>query len=83
MLWGDPVALSVIVTAAVSEPATVGAKCPWMVQVAPTATLVPQVVANTNDEALVPVTTMLLMDRAALPTLVRVTVFDALAVPTV
>lgn len=52
-----------------------------MVQFAPTARLVPQLLANTNEEALVPVITMLEMDTAALPVLVTVTDCDPLASP--
>jgi len=48
MLCGEPGALSVMVTAAVIRPPAVGWKCPWMVHCAPAATLVPQVLANTN-----------------------------------
>ena len=73
MLCGEPVALSVMVTAAVSAPVTVGVKCPWMVQFAPAARLDPQVFANTNEEAFAPVTLMLAMAKAALPVLVKVT----------
>lgn len=51
-------------------------------QLAPTARVVPQLFAKTNWEALAPVTKMLLMDSAALPTLVKVTILDPLAVPT-
>src|ERR1035438_10391512 len=82
MLCGEPMALSVMVTAAVSAPNTVGVKCPWMVQFAPAATLDPQVFANTNEEAPVPVRPMLGIARVALPVLVKVTCCDALSVPT-
>jgi len=82
MLWGDPVASSVIVTVAVSMPASVGAKCPWIVQLPPAARLAPQLFANTNEEAFVPVTAMLAIDNAAALVLVRVTGCDALSVPT-
>ena len=71
-----------IVTEAVSAPFTMGAKCPWMVQFAPAARLVPQLFANTNEEALVPVTAMLEIERVALPEFTKVTNFDAVAVPT-
>ena len=83
MVCGDPVALSVIVTAAVIAPAAVGWKCPWMVQFAPTARLVPQVLAKTNWFALVPVIAMLLIVNNALPELVMVTDCEALEAPTV
>jgi len=49
-----------------------------MVQLAPTATLVPQLLANTNEDAFVPVTAMLLTVNVAVPVLVRVTDCDAL-----
>ena len=74
--------MSVILMAAVSAPVAAGVKWPWMVQFAPPATLVPQLFANTNDEASVPVTAMLVMVRGAVPVLVRVTDCDALVDPT-
>jgi hypothetical protein len=79
---GELAALSVMVMAAVSAPVFVGAKWPWMAQFAPAATLVPQPFANTNDDAPVPVTAMLVMDRAVVPLLVSVTDCDALLAPT-
>ena len=83
MLCGEPAPLSVIVTAAFSAPAAVGAKCPWMVQLAPTVRLVPQVLAKTNEDAFAPVTAMLVIANAAVPVLVMVTDCDPLDVPTV
>lgn len=74
MLCGDPLALSVIVTAAVNAPVIVGAKCPWIVQFAPTARLVPQLLAKMNEDAFVPVTAMLVIVNAAVPVLVMTTV---------
>ena len=53
-----------------------------MLQFAPAARLVPQLLANTNEEAFVPVRAMLVMDKVALPVLVKVTACDAVAVPT-
>ena len=82
MLCGDPPALSTIVTAAVRAPPVVGAKCPWMLQLAPAARLVPQVFAKAKDDAFVPVTVMLVIDKVAVPGLVRVTYCDAVADPT-
>jgi hypothetical protein len=79
---GEPVALSVMVIAAVTAPAVVGAKCPWMVQFAPAARLEPQLFPNANEAAPVPVTLILLMVRVALPVLVNVTLCDALVAPT-
>lgn len=81
MLCGDVLALSVILMVAVSAPAAAGAKCPWIVQLAPTAKLAPQVLPNTNEVASVPVTAMLVIDTAALPVFVTVTYCDALADP--
>jgi len=76
-------ALSVMVIAAVIAPAFVGAKWPWKVQFAPTARLVPQLFAKTKEDALAPVTAILVIDKAAVPVLVSVTVCDALVSPTV
>ena len=82
MLCGEPLALSVMVTAAVCAPAAAGVKWPWMEQLAPPATLVPQLFANTNEEASAPVTAMLVIDIGEPPVLVKVTDCDALDVPT-
>jgi hypothetical protein len=82
MLCGEPLALSVMVTAAVSAPVAAGVKWPWMVQLAPPATLVPQLFANTNEEASAPVTAMLVMAKGPVPVLVSVTDCDALVTPT-
>lgn len=81
ILCGEFAALSTMVMAAVRGPPTVGAKCPWMLQLAPTARLVPQEFPNVNEDALGPVTVMLVIDRAWPPVLVRVTVCDAVADP--
>jgi hypothetical protein len=53
-----------------------------MVQLAPIARLDPQLFANTNEEAFVPVTAMLVMASTELPVLVSVTLCEALVVPT-
>lgn len=82
MVCGEPAALSVMVTAAVCAPVAVGAKCPWMVQLAPTVRLAPQVLAKTNEEASVPVSAMLVIVKVAVPVLVMVTDCDALVEPT-
>ena len=76
-------ALSVMVTLAVFAPVEVGAKWPWIEQLAPTARLVPQLLAKTNCDAFVPVTAMLVIVSVAVPVLVMVTYCDALDVPTV
>jgi hypothetical protein len=54
-----------------------------MVQLAPIARLDPQLLANTKDDASVPVTTMLVMVNVEPPTLVIVTDCEPLDVPTV
>ncbi len=53
-----------------------------MKQFAPATTLVPQLFENANEEALAPVTLMPEMDRNAVPVLDRITLCDALVVPT-
>ena len=83
MLCGEPATLSLMVTDAVSAPVVVGAKCPWMVQRAPAARLVPHALAKTNEEASAPVTVMLVIVKAAVPVLVMVIDCEALEVPTV
>jgi len=82
ILCGELAALSVMVMDAVSEPPAAGAKCPWMLQFAPAARLVPQLLAKSNDEASAPVTVMLVMVSAAVPLLVTVTDWEALIAPT-
>ena len=52
-----------------------------MVQFAPAARLVPQLFANANEEAFVPVTAMLEMVKTPVPVLVKVTVCEALLEP--
>jgi len=79
---GEVLALSVMVIAAVNAPPVAGAKCPWMVQFAPTARLVPQVLAKTNEEALAPVTAILPIVNAAVPEFVMVTDCEPLEEPT-
>jgi len=49
-----------------------------MEQFAPTARLVLQLFAKTNEDAFVPVTRMLVIDSAALPELVKATYCDGL-----
>ena len=83
MVWPDPLALSAMVTAAVSEPVCAGVKCPWMVQLAPAVRLVPQLFAKTNEEASGPVTPILEMINVALPVFVRTTSCDVLVAPTI
>ena len=71
-----------MVMVAASAPVAVGVKCPWIVQFAPAARLDPQVFPNTNEEASAPVRLMPVINRVALPVLVKVTLFEALATPT-
>lgn len=83
MYCGDVRALSVIAIVACSSPLSVGAKCPWMVQLAPPVRLVPQLFANTNEEASGPVTSILVKYSVAFPVFVRATSRDVLVAPTV
>ena len=69
-----------IVTAAENGPVAEGWKCPWIVQFAPIARLDPQVLANTNEDASVPVTAMLVIDKTEIPVFVSVTAWDWLGV---
>ena len=79
---GLPVALSVMVMAAVRLPAAAGIKLTWMVQLAPAATEVPQVLVCANSLLFVPVTAMPETFRAPVPLLLRVTVCTGAATPT-
>jgi len=80
---GELPASSVMRMAASNTPATVGAKCPCMLQLAPAAKLAPQLFANTNEDAFGPVTAMLAIDNAAVPVFVNVTDCELLEPPTV
>src|SRR5208282_1140618 len=85
MLCGLPLALSAILTEAVRLPSAAGLNVTLKVQLPPfAATELPQVlfVRGEKSPLLAPVTEMLVMDRVTLPLFVRVTVCDALAVPT-
>ena len=81
ILWGLSSALSVSFRLAVREPALVGEKVTLMVQEALTARLFGQLLVCAKSPALVPVMAMLLIVRAAVPLLVRLTVCAALVVP--
>ena len=81
-LCGLLAALSVKDTLALRLPLALGEKVTPMVQVALMASEVGQVLVCAKSEALVPVMLMLLMLRASVPLLVRVTVWAALVVPT-
>ena len=81
--WGEPEAESVIASEALRAPAAAGAKVTDTVQLLPAARLLVQVFALiANSLAFVPVTAMLLIDKAALPVFDSVTVCAALVVPT-
>jgi hypothetical protein len=67
--WVAGLALSVMVTAPVLVPVAVGLKVTLRVQLAPAATLEPQVLVWEKS----PLTVMLVMLRVALPVLLRVT----------
>jgi hypothetical protein len=73
MLCGELPALSTMLTAAERVPVVAGVKCPWMVQLAPTARLAPQLLDMTKEEASTPDTEMLVMASALPPELVSVT----------
>ncbi len=79
---GLPVALSVRVRAAVKDPLAAGVKVTLIVQLAPAATLAPQLLVCAKSLGLVPVMAILVMLKAALPVLFRVTDWAALEVPT-
>lgn len=81
-LSGLPVRLAVTVTAAVRVPVTVGWKVTLIVQLAPAATLDPQLLVEEKSPALGPVTWMLERDKVALPAFVNVAVSVVLMVPT-
>ena len=82
IVCGLPAALSVMVTEAVRGPVWAGLKVTVMVQLAPIARPVPQVLVWLKSAALVPVTAMLLMVNARPLGLESVTFFVALVVPT-
>ena len=71
--WGLPVALSVMARAAERLPAAAGVNLTPMVQLAPAATVVPQLLLWAKSAALVPKTAMLEIFNAELPELLRVT----------
>ena len=71
--WGLPAALSVMARAAARLPAAEGVNLMLMVQLAPAATLDPQLLVWAKSLALAPKTAMLEMLKAELPELLRVT----------
>lgn len=78
---GLPEALSDTETAAVLVPEAVGLKVTLMVQLAPFATVVPQLFVCEKSPGLVPVTLMLEIVRVPLPVLNRVIPLAGLEVP--
>ena len=78
---GLPAALSAIVSVALLVPVAVGVKATLTVQLPLGATAEPQPV-RAKSPLLVPDTVRLLMPRGAAPTLVTVTLWGALAMPT-
>jgi hypothetical protein len=75
-------ALSVIVKAPVSEPTTVGVKVTLRVQLAPSATLAPQLLVSAKSPLFVPAMVTLVMLSVALPVLVSIMGAAELVVPT-
>ncbi len=79
-VWGLPTPLSATESEAVLEPIAVGVKVMLMVQFAPTATLVPQLLVCAKLPAFVPVIEMPVMVSTAVPVFDKVTVWAALVV---
>lgn len=79
-VWGLPAALSVTLRVPLAVPLAVGVKLTLIVQLAPAATLVPQVFVWANPDPAVTLT--LVMVRVVAPELTRVAVWGALVVPT-
>jgi hypothetical protein len=73
-VWGLPLALSVILSEAARLPLAVGVKVTLIVQLAAAATELPQVLVWAKSLALAPVIARLVMLKAAVPVLLKVTV---------
>ena len=71
--WGLPVALSLMASEAARLPGAEGVKVTLIVQLAPAATEMPQLLVWAKSLALVPKTAMLVTLKAELPELLRVT----------
>ena len=78
---GLPAALSVMARAALRVPDAVGLKVTLMLQLAPTAIELPQVVVREKSPAFVPVIAIAVIVNVAVPVFLRVTVFATLVVP--
>ena len=83
IVWGLPLALSEMKTDALREPVAVGANVTPIEQLAPAATLLPQVLVSEKSPEFVPARPMPVMFRVAVPVLVSVTLCAALVVPTI
>jgi hypothetical protein len=81
-VWGLPLALLAMVTAALRAPAAAGRNVTLMVQEAPAARVAPQVVVWVKSPLAVPVITMLESVSTAAPVFVSVTALAALVEPT-
>jgi len=83
MVCGDPVTLPARLTLALAAPADTGLKVTDSVQLAFTASVVPQVFVNPKSAAKLPASPMDLKVTLAVPLLVTVTVLTAEVLPTV
>ncbi len=81
IVCGEPAALSTMLMLALKLPPADGAKLTERLHVAPAATVVPQVLVWLKLDALMPVGAIELIDRAAVPVLLRVTLWMALVAP--
>ena len=79
---GLPAALSLTLSVALLVPLTVGENVTLMVQLAPWATELPQLVVSAKSLLFDPVMAMLVMLKEDEPLLVSVTGWDGLVVPT-
>ncbi len=82
-LWVDTRALSVTTRVPVLAPLAIGLKATWIIQFAPDASVVPQVVVWLKSPGLIPAKAMLEIDIGASPELVSVTVWKLLIVLTI
>ena len=82
MVTGLLSTLAVMITEALLEPVVVGVNVAVMVQLAPAARLLPQVLASLKSCGSVPPNKILLMVKVAVPVFVMVTVWGALVTPT-
>ena len=81
-VWGLPVALSATLSVAARAPLAEGLKVTLIVQFAPAATELPQVLVWAKLLEVVPITARLVMVNAALPELVSVIACAVLVAPT-